>query len=133
MNYEVTSFKSSDFAALLLEFWRFLFNAILNYHTVATVQTWSPVILSWSGYFVNVIERLTNLIFAIDFCSPDRDLSKRIEYLSRAKVNAKSITSALADSTTGGALLHEIEEKIEAGFGLIFYQGFDVFVFMKSF
>ncbi|CAK8693168.1 unnamed protein product [Clavelina lepadiformis] len=43
----------------------------------------------------------------------DRDLSKRIEYLSRARMNAKSVTSVTADSATGGQLLHELEEKLE--------------------
>nr|CAB3264505.1 nuclear pore complex protein Nup155 [Phallusia mammillata] len=43
----------------------------------------------------------------------DRPLSERIENLSRAKINARSVTSVTADSATGGQLLHELEEKLE--------------------
>lgn len=42
----------------------------------------------------------------------ERDLTRRIEYLSRAKMNGKSATTVTAGSE-GGQLLHHLEEKLE--------------------
>ena len=52
------------------------------------------------------------LMHYITFHRTDRDLTQRIEFLSRAKINAKSVTSATADSTQSGKLLNDLEEKL---------------------
>ena len=77
--------------------------------------------LEWKGANLDWFPDSTQILFrtACQFINiifvyrTDRDLTQRIEFLSRAKINAKSVTSATADSNQSGQLLNELEEKLE--------------------